>query len=245
MTLDPYGGADLVTLYESDNPSGRDHEFYRTQVGELQAKTIIDLGCGTGLLTRSLAAPGRTVIGVDPSATMLDFARRQPGADAVRWIKGDAAVIPQSGDADLVVSTGNAIQHISTEELPATLTHIAGALRPGGVVSFESRNPSFQEWERWMPQATTGERQTPFGHLREWLEVTEVDEKGRVVFDAHNIIDGGPDRVFTSVLYFRTAQDFSQHLETTGFTQIEVAGDWGRGPVTDASPLIVVRAVRG
>jgi len=245
VTLDPYGDADLVTLYESDNPSGRDHEFYRTLVGELQAKTIIDLGCGTGLLTRSLVTPGCTVIGVDPSATMLDFARRQPGADAVRWVKGDAAVIPQRGDADLVVCTGNAIQHISTEELPAALTHIAGALRPGGVVSFESRNPSFREWERWTPQATAGERQTPFGHLREWLEVTEVDEERRVVFDAHNIIDGGPDRVLTSVLYFRTAQEFAQHLATTGFTQIEVAGDWGHGPVTEVSPLIVVRAVRG
>lgn len=245
MRIDPYGDADLVTLYDSDNPAGRDHEFYRTLAGELEAKTIIDLGCGTGLLTRSLAAPGRTVIGVDPSAAMLDFARRQPGADAVRWIKGDAAAVPQSGDADLVVCTGNAIQHISTDELSATLTHIAGALRPGGVVSFESRNPSFREWERWTPQATTGERQTPFGHLREWLEVTKVDQERLVVFDAHNIINGGPDRVSTSVLHFRTAQELSQHLETTGFTQIEVAGDWGRGPVTDASPLLVVHAVRG
>lgn len=63
----------------------------------------------------------------------------------MRWIQGDVAVIPQSGDADLVVSTGNATQHISTTELPTTLTYIADALRPGGVVSFESRNPSFQE----------------------------------------------------------------------------------------------------
>ncbi len=114
MTHDPYGDADLVTLYETDNPGGRDHEFYRMLADELEARTVIDLGCGTGLLTRSLTAPGRTVIGVDPSATMLDFARRQPGAGAVRWIEGGAAAIPQSGDADLVICTGNAIQHIST-----------------------------------------------------------------------------------------------------------------------------------
>lgn len=112
------------------------------------------------------------------------------------------------------------------------------------MVSFESRNPSFREWEQWTPQATAGERQTPFGHLREWLEVTKVDQERLVVFDTHNVINGGPDRVFTGVLYFRTAQEFSSRLETTGFTQIEVAGDWGRGPATDASPLLVVRAVR-
>lgn len=244
MVDDPYGDADLVTLYEADNPAGRDHEYYRALADEIQARTIIDLGCGTGLLTRSLAAPGHTVIGVDPSATMLGFARRQPGASAVRWTQGDAAAIPQTGDADLVVCTGNAIQHISTDELPAAFTNIAGALRPGGTVSFESRNPSFREWERWTPHATAGERQTPFGHLREWLEATRVEGE-RVVFDAHNIIDGGPDRVLTSVLYFRTADEFTQHLESSGFGQIEVAGDWDRGPVTDTSPLLVVRAVRG
>ncbi len=176
---------------------------------------------------------------------MLDFARRQPGAGTVRWVEGDAAAIPQSRDADLVICTGNAIQHISTDDLPASLAHIAGALRVGGVVSFESRNPSFREWDRWTPQATAGERQTPFGNLREWLEVTEVEEDRRVVFDAHNIINGGPDRVFTNVLYFRTPQEFTQHLQTTGLTQIEVAGDWESGRVTDTSRIFVVRAVRG
>lgn len=115
------------------------------------------------------------MVGVDPSAAMLNFARRQPGAGGVRWIMGDATALPDNGDVDLVVCAGNAIQHISTEELPTALTHIAGALRPGGIVSFESRNPSFHEWERWTPQATMGERETPFGHLREWLEVTSPD----------------------------------------------------------------------
>lgn len=194
MTHDPYGDAELVTLYDSDNPGGRDHAFYRALADELGATTVVDLGCGTGLLTRSFAAPGRTVVGVDPSATMLDFARRQPRAGGVRWILGDATALPGSGDVDLVVCTGNAIQHISTEELPTALIHIAGALRPGGIVSFESRNPSFREWERRTPQATVGERETPFGHLREWLEVTSVDDARRVVFDAqHRRRWAGPD----------------------------------------------------
>ena len=244
MTHDPYGDAELVTLYDSDNPGGRDHAFYRALADELGATTVVDLGCGTGLLTRSFAAPGRTVVGVDPSATMLDFARRQPGAGGVRWILGDATALPGSGDVDLVVCTGNAIQHISTEELPTALIHIAGALRRGGIVSFESRNPSFREWERWTPQATVGERETPFGHLREWLEVTSVDDARRVVFDAHNIVNGGPVRTFTSELHFRTGQQFTDQLTAAGFAQVEIAGDWEHGPVTDASPIMVVRAVR-
>ncbi len=61
-------------------------------------------------------------------------------------------------------------------------------------------------------QATMSERETPLGHLREWLEVTRVDTTRRVVVDSHNIVGDGPDRVFTSVLYFRTVQEFTDQL---------------------------------
>ena len=111
--------------------------------------------------------------------------------------------------------------------------------------SFESRNPAAREWEQWTPQATVSERQTGFGHLREWLEVTEVDEGRKVVFDAHNVVDGGQDRVYTTVLHFRTADEFAGELTSAGFTDIEIVGDWSGGPVTDDSRLLMVRAVRG
>ncbi|GAA2758453.1 hypothetical protein GCM10009872_38130 [Actinopolymorpha rutila] len=39
------------------------------------------------------------VIGVDPSATMLGYARRQRGAEAVTWIHGDATLLDGRGDA--------------------------------------------------------------------------------------------------------------------------------------------------
>jgi len=61
MTHDPYGNADLVTLYDSDTTGGRDHAFCRALADELEATTVVDLGCGTGLLTRSFAALGRTL----------------------------------------------------------------------------------------------------------------------------------------------------------------------------------------
>lgn len=238
---DPYRDAALVELYDLDNPGGDDHSYYRALADEIEAQSIIDLGCGTGLLTRSLATPGRTVIGVDPSPTMLDFARRQPGADAVTWVQGDASAIAPTGAADLVICTGNAIMHISPEALPAACASIAAALRPGGTLSFESRNPAYREWEQWTPAATNGERATPVGRLREWLEVTEADE-GRVVFDAHNVFPSGEDRVYTSVLFFRGEQEFRRALDSAGFTGVTAYGTWHRGPVDDRSPLLVFRA---
>jgi SAM-dependent methyltransferase len=240
---DPYRDTDLVQLYDLDNPDGEDHAYYRALADEIEARSIIDLGCGTGLLTRSLAKPGRTVLGVDPSVTMLDHARRQPGADSVTWIHGDASAIALTGAADLAICTGNAIMQISADELPSALKSLAEALRPGGTISFESRNPAYRAWERWTPEATYGERVTQVGRLREWLEVTDVDE-GRVVFDAHNVFPGGEDRVYTNVLFFRTVEEFRRELGSAGFTDTTVSGNWHGAPVGDSSPILVFRAQR-
>ncbi len=243
MIDDPYRDADLVGLYDLDNPGGQDHLFFRALADEVDAHSIIDLGCGTGLLTRSLARPGRTVIGVDPSRTMLDYARRQPGSESVTWIHGDALALAPTGTADLALCTGNAIMHVGSAELPSTLTSIAAALRPDGTISFESRNPAYRAWERWTPEATYSERVTPAGLLREWLDVTDVRE-GRVVFDAHNVFPDGEDRVYTSVLLFRSAEEFQQELEVAGFADITCTADWHGTSVEHGSRLLVFRARR-
>lgn len=241
MAEDPYRDEQLVELYDLDNPARDDPAYYRAVADEIPATKIIDFGCGTGLLTRALAASGRAVIGIDPSATMLGYARRQPGAEAVRWINGDATYIEPVGDADLVVSTGNAMMHISPQAYPSVLVSLGAALRPSGVIAFDSRSPTYRAWEGWTRAATYSERDTPFGHLGEWLDVTEVNH-GRVVFDAHNVFDGGREAIYTSVLYFRTAEEITDDLHGAGFTDVEVRGGWHEEPLTDDSPVLLLRA---
>ncbi len=222
MAEDPYRDEQFVELYDIDNPAGDDHAYYRALADAIQAKKIIDLGCGTGLLTRTLATPGRLVIGVDPSATMLGYARRQPGAEAVTWIQGDATMLAGTGDADLAVSSGNTMMHIAPGAFPTVLGSLGAALRPGGVFSFETRNPGAREWERWNPAETHTMRDTSYGHLREWL----------VWCSART----------TTVLYFRTAEDITADLERAGFSDIGVRGGWHNEPVTADSRLLVFRA---
>ncbi|MEU4390757.1 methyltransferase domain-containing protein [Kribbella sp. NPDC023855] len=241
MTADPYGDERLVGLYDGDNPPGDDHAYFLSLAAG--ARKVVDFGCGTGLLTRAFVAPGRVVVGVDPSATMLGYARRQPGAEEVTWVDGDASAIEATGDADLVVSSGNTMMHISDDDLPWVLDNLAAALRPGGVISFESRNPAARAWEQWSPEASYYERNTPVGHLREWLEVTEVDN-GRVVFDAHNVFVDGTNAVYTTVLYFRTTDEIRAALRTAGFENIEVYAGWHQEPLTDEARLLVFRATK-
>jgi SAM-dependent methyltransferase len=107
---------------------GADSDFYRALAAATGAQQVIDLGCGTGALTVSLTAPGRSVFGVDPSVTMLDHARNRPGAAGVTWILGDSRRLPDLG-ADHAVMTGDVAQHIPDGEWQRTLAD----LRRSGV----------------------------------------------------------------------------------------------------------------
>jgi predicted TPR repeat methyltransferase len=236
---DPYGDEQLVELYDLDNPAGDDHAYYRALAAG--ARKVVDFGCGTGLLTRSLVAPGRVVIGVDPSATMLGYARRQPGADAVTWIEGDFRAVEPTRDADLVISTGNTMMHVGNQA--EAFSALADALRPGGVISFESRNPAARAWEQWTREATYGERDTSVGHLVEWLDLIEVAD-GRVVFDAHNVFPDGHDAVYRNTLYFRSPEAITADLSQAGFTDITIHSGWHQQPLADDSRLLVVRATK-
>ena len=246
LEADPYGDPQLVELYDLDNPDGPDHAFYRRLADRLNAEGIYDLGCGTGLLTRSLSGSGRWVVGIDPSPTMIDYARTRPGGDAVEWLLGTAEVLPDDGSADLVLCTGNAIMHLGPDELSADLASVAASLRPGATFSFETGNPAVHAWEDWTREATYAERETRFGRLTEWIEVTEVveDAAGRgelVTFESHNVIDGA-DRVYRTVLNFRRPDWLVEQLAGVGFVEVVIEGGWAMESFTPNSTLAVVRA---
>ena len=212
----------LVDLYDIENPRSADTDFYVRLAAELDARWIIDLGCGTSLLTRELAVDGRQVFGVDPAPAMLAVARRQPGADRVRWVEGDAGVLG-TPEADLVLMTGNVAQvFLDDAEWVATLRTIHAALRPGGHLAFESRNPDSRAQraprERWNRAATYERFDSPHGPMECWLELLSVGD-GRVRFEGHNVFTAtGEVVVAGSELRFRSRVELTASLLDAGFT---------------------------
>ena len=96
---------------------------------------VVEVGCGSGLLTRHLLDAGHRVIATDASPAMLDLARRHaPGAD-VRLLVLPDDPIPA---ADAVVSVGHVLSYLPDEAaLDRALVAAAGALRPGGVLALD------------------------------------------------------------------------------------------------------------
>lgn len=235
----------LVDLYDRDNPRGADTDFYLHLAADLDALQILDLGCGTGLLTRELAAvDGRVVVGVDPSPPMLAVARRNPGAERVRWVEGDSSALG-TPDADLVIMTGNVAQvFLDDTEWLGTLRAIHAALRPGGHLAFESSNPDKRAWEQWNREATFERIDSPHGPMECWLEFVGVGQ-GRVRFEGHNVfIATGEDVVASSELRFRSRDEIADSLTSAGFIVEHIYGDWDHGPLTSASRVMVFIASR-
>ncbi len=165
----------LAALYDPLEPDRADLEAYLRLVDELGARAVLDLGCGTGTFACWLAARGFEVIGVDPAAASLDVARRKAGAEQVRWIQGDASDLP-SAAVDLVTMTGNVAQVLLTDaDLVATLRACRRALRPGGRVLFEVRDPSQEAWRSWNRAASLQRTDvSDVGVVESWVELLDV-----------------------------------------------------------------------
>ncbi|HLM94932.1 MAG TPA: methyltransferase domain-containing protein [Acidimicrobiales bacterium] len=97
---------------------------------------VVEVGCGSGLLTRHLVEAGHRVIATDASEAMLDLARRHaPGAEDIRSLRLPDDPVPA---ADAIVSVGHVLSYLHDEaSVDRALAALAGALRPGGVLAID------------------------------------------------------------------------------------------------------------
>ncbi len=107
--------------------------------------TLVDLGCGTGLLAAAAAAEAGHVVGVDPSPAMLDLAR--PRSDAVEWVEAGFLTYEHSGDPPQLVHSRHALHHLPDFWKGVALARIHDLLAPGGVLVLRDLVYDFQPAE--------------------------------------------------------------------------------------------------
>jgi SAM-dependent methyltransferase len=105
---------------------------------------VLELGCGSGALTRHLLAAGFRVIATDASPDMLELARANLGPDVdLRRLTLPDDPLPA---ADAVVSVGHAVSYLpDAAAVDRALVATAAALRPGGVLAIDICDQAFGE----------------------------------------------------------------------------------------------------
>ncbi|MDQ3628685.1 MAG: class I SAM-dependent methyltransferase [Actinomycetota bacterium] len=225
MADDIFDHPRLVAIYDALDPDRSDLDVYIAIADELGARRVLDVGCGTGTFALQLADRGLDVTGVDPAGGSLDVARAKPGAQRVHWIHGDATSLPPM-QVDLVTMTANVAQAIvDPPDWEATLRGGYEALRPGGRLVFETRDPAYRGWQEWNREASTSVAEIQgVGAVESWVEVTDVSWplvtfRGTWVFAS----DG---QVLTSdsTLRFRGRDEVAAELVAHGYAVDEVRG---------------------
>jgi SAM-dependent methyltransferase len=214
----------LAGIYDRLEGDRADLDVYAAMlVDEFGARTVLDIGCGTGTLACLLARRGVEVIGIDPAEASLDVARAKPGAEGVRWITGDAAALPRV-QVDAAVMTGNVAQvFLSDEEWERVLAAVRAALGPGGRFVFETRDPERQAWREWDRAHTLARTVIPVvGAVTTWCDVTGV-EPPLVSFRGTNVFEAdGAVLTSDSTLRFRSRDEIERSLTAAGYVVEEV-----------------------
>ncbi|CAB3748222.1 SAM-dependent methyltransferase [Burkholderia sp. MSh2] len=235
----------LVAVYDLFNAGDRDFAFYAAEIGDARQR-ILDLGCGTGIFARRLAAAGHEVVAIDPAAAMIEYARRQPGADAVRWHACDLQGLPPDAQFDAVVMTGHAFQCLLTDDdIDATLRGVRRVLADGGRFLFETRNPRGAPWRTWTPAHPARSVESLESGVVELQQAVRAVDGALVTFDSHYRFRRD-DTLLThaSRLRFIAQPELQRRVAAAGFASADWRGDWQRAPFDEATSAEIIAICR-
>jgi SAM-dependent methyltransferase len=111
---------------------------------------VLEIGCGSGLLTKYLVDSGHRVVATDASPAMVELAREYVvGAEAIEQLRLPDDPIPR---ADAIVSVGHVLSYLDNEaQVDQALAVLASALQPNGLIAFDICDVRYGEARRDEP----------------------------------------------------------------------------------------------
>jgi ubiquinone/menaquinone biosynthesis C-methylase UbiE len=148
--------ADVLELRATDPQQRAMREAYLSEIFLPENARALDVGCGTGALTRVLAGWPNVgaVVGLDPSPILLDRARRESTHSGITFEMGDARTLPfdtASFDLTLFHTT---LCHVPEPE--RALAEALRVLRPGGWLAVFDGDYATTTSIRFRPALTHG-----------------------------------------------------------------------------------------
>ncbi|MGD9265723.1 MAG: bifunctional 2-polyprenyl-6-hydroxyphenol methylase/3-demethylubiquinol 3-O-methyltransferase UbiG [Lysobacterales bacterium] len=182
----------------------------------LQGLTVLDVGCGGGILSESMAKLGADVLGIDVVERNIAIARQhaQSMGCPVEYRLTTAESLAEEGmDFDVVLNM-EVVEHVA--DLPGFMAAVSRLLKPGGMMFIATINRTALAWLvaivgaeyilRWMPKGTHH-----WAMLRKPREISALLEANGLA--AENTVGVGVDPLrrkmfltpLTSVNYMLTA----------------------------------------
>lgn len=223
--------AKFAAVYDelmTDIPYDRYVDLIELAASGIEGKKILDIGCGTGLLSAKLAKRGGKVTAVDLSTDMLQIASNRATSLnlPIEFINQPMQELEGYRDMDVAIIPIDSLNYVTTtEEVKQTFTHIYNALRPGGVLLFDVHS-TFKTDVIFM--------ESPFVYDDKRIAYIWQTEPGE---DPHSVYstlaffvktEAQQYERFDEVHLQRTfpVYDYVQMLQSAGFTIERIFADW-------------------
>lgn len=255
---DPFSRINYRSLIAWPDRIEREWPFLEWGLAAAPARSVIDLGCGTGEHARFLAAHGYRAVGIDQSTAQIEKAREyenESGDLGPQFIAGDMLDLPRLTPERFgaAICLGNVLPYMEDAELAERLAAIAQTLLPGGRLLLQILN-----YERilagrvrhlplnFRPDPTDGNNEIV------WVRLIRNDDASHVMFYPVTLRVRPGQELPVQIESAREIRlrawvrpDLEQLLQRSGFTPLHAFGDMQRTPydASTSTDLIAV-AVR-
>jgi ubiquinone/menaquinone biosynthesis C-methylase UbiE len=229
----------------------RDVRFWCDLTANVQGP-ILELGCGTGRVTKPLVESGAHVVGVDLSRPMLRVARRRLRrvSHRTRWslVEGNICALPfaRRGQFDFVMAPYGILQSLlSDQALTDALSEARRVLKKGGTLGVDLV-PDVPQWQAHPRRVSLrGRRGSSAITL---FEAVRQDTRRRLTHFDQEFVErnGSRRRVYRFSLTFRTLsfRTMTGRIERAGFRVDAVLGGYTGEPLDEAADAWLILARR-
>lgn len=216
-----------------------------------ERNTILDLGCGTGVLTQLLAQRGFTMIGIDNAQEMLQIAieKREASGLDILYLLQDMRAFELYGAVGAVISVCDSINYLLEEEdIVQTFRLVNNYLYPQGIFIFDFN--TVYKYAAVIGDTTIAENREDCSFIWDnyYHETEEINEYDLTIFVRET---GQEDaeiyRKYQETHYQRgyRIEQMKDYLQRAGLVFLEAMDADTKGAVRDVSERIYVVARKG